>query len=196
MSNCEQQAPVHFPQMSVFPNSDTCSLHERNDAAAAEETPGPRDPLAALTTSTFSMISGIKRGASEASLLSYRTLRAANEKGRREIDPPADDERARSVVSEASAGSGVAGGSGAAVAKKPRGAEKLDRFAEGVASSGKGFARIVGAGLKAPGEYTHDLARGFHNVPRLYGDETVRKDDKIVGFTSGLAAAGKVRRLG
>lgn len=77
--------------------------------------------------------------------------------------------------------------------RKQSGAERLDRFAEEVATSGKGLAKVIGMGLAAPGAYTHGLAREVHNMPRLYGDETVRKDEKIVGFTSGLAAAGKVR---
>lgn len=59
-------------------------------------------------------------------------------------------------------------------------------------SSGLGVARIVGAGLKAPGVYTSGLARGFHNVPRLYGDETVRREEEVEGVVGGLVAAGKV----
>ncbi|KAI4253660.1 MAG: hypothetical protein L6R42_007492, partial [Xanthoria sp. 1 TBL-2021] len=33
--------------------------------------------------------------------------------------------------------------------------------------------------------------RGFHNAPRLYGDESVRHPDKVTGFQSGLRTAGK-----
>lgn len=61
-----------------------------------------------------------------------------------------------------------------------------------VMSSGKGLVRVAGAGLKTPATFTHGLTRGFHNVPLLYGDETVRKEEKIDGLSSGLAAAGKV----
>lgn len=61
-------------------------------------------------------------------------------------------------------------------------------------SAGKGVARIIGAGLKSPLDFTHGLARGFHNAPKLYGDTTVREADKITGFQSGLVAAGKVRQ--
>ena len=61
-----------------------------------------------------------------------------------------------------------------------------------VMSSGKGLVRIAGAGLKTPATFTHGLTRGFHNVPLLYGDETVRKEQKVDGLSSGLAAAGKV----
>lgn len=59
--------------------------------------------------------------------------------------------------------------------------------------AGKGIGRIVGAGLKSPMDFTLSLARGFHNAPKLYGDESVRHADKITGIQSGLKAAGKVR---
>ena len=58
--------------------------------------------------------------------------------------------------------------------------------------AGKGIGRIVGAGLKSPMDFTLSLARGFHNAPKLYGDESVRQADKITGIQSGLKAAGKV----
>lgn len=59
--------------------------------------------------------------------------------------------------------------------------------------AGKEVGRIVGAGLKSPMDFTLSLARGFHNAPKLYGDDMVRRPDKVTGFRSGLKAAGKVR---
>jgi hypothetical protein len=35
------------------------------------------------------------------------------------------------------------------------------------------------------------VAQGFHNAPRLYGDQTVRKPTRITGMKSGLKAAGE-----
>lgn len=63
---------------------------------------------------------------------------------------------------------------------------------EAALGAGKGIGRIVGAGLKSPMDFTLSLARGFHNAPKLYGDESVRQADKITGIQSGLKAAGKV----
>jgi hypothetical protein len=57
--------------------------------------------------------------------------------------------------------------------------------------STKGVGRIMGAGLKTPVTFTNGLARGFHNVPTIYGDDTVRAEAKIDGVKSGLLAAGK-----
>lgn len=58
--------------------------------------------------------------------------------------------------------------------------------------AGKGVGRMVGVGLKSPMDFTLSLARGFHNAPKLYGDESVRPADKVTDFQSGLKAAGKV----
>ena len=54
-----------------------------------------------------------------------------------------------------------------------------------------GVARIVDSGVRAPMEFTNAVARGFHNMPKLYGDDTVRSSDHITDFKSGLKAAGK-----
>jgi hypothetical protein len=35
------------------------------------------------------------------------------------------------------------------------------------------------------------VARGFHNAPKLYGDDTVRSPDKITDFKTGVTAAGR-----
>lgn len=63
---------------------------------------------------------------------------------------------------------------------------------EAALGAGKSVKQIVGAGLKSPMDFTLSLARGFHNAPKLYGDESVRQADKVTGFQSGLKAAGKV----
>jgi UDP:flavonoid glycosyltransferase YjiC (YdhE family) len=55
----------------------------------------------------------------------------------------------------------------------------------------KGVNRIVGAGFKSPMDFTMNLTRGFHNAPKLYGDETVRKHDKVTDLKSGIRAATK-----
>jgi hypothetical protein len=62
---------------------------------------------------------------------------------------------------------------------------------ESAISSGKGLSRIIEAGMKSPMDFTLGLARGFHNAPKLYGDDTVRPQSKVTGIQSGLKAAGK-----
>lgn len=62
---------------------------------------------------------------------------------------------------------------------------------ESVVDTGKGLARIVGAGFKSPMDFSLNVAKGFHNVPKLYGGE-VRQVDKVTDLQSGLRTAAKV----
>ncbi|KAF2757695.1 UDP-Glycosyltransferase/glycogen phosphorylase [Pseudovirgaria hyperparasitica] len=48
--------------------------------------------------------------------------------------------------------------------------------------------KVGSAILKAPMELSLAVAQGFHNAPRLYGDETVRRPIRVSGFYSGLRA--------
>jgi hypothetical protein len=57
--------------------------------------------------------------------------------------------------------------------------------------TGKGMARIVTASLKSPMLATHGITRGFHNLPKLYGEE-VREFENITGFRSGLKVSAQV----
>lgn len=66
---------------------------------------------------------------------------------------------------------------------------------ESAIGASKGISRVVGAGMKSPMDFTLGLARGFHNAPKLYGDDTVRPQEKVTDFQSGLRAAGKVCSL-
>lgn len=61
-----------------------------------------------------------------------------------------------------------------------------------VAGVSKGIGQIILAGFRSPFEVTLAAARGFHNLPALYGDETLRPAERIDGIKSGLEAVGKV----
>lgn len=74
-------------------------------------------------------------------------------------------------------------------AKEPFDPSKLTL--ENASRASKGVSRIVGAGLKSPMDFTLGIARGFHNAPKLYGDDTVRPHEKVTDLQSGLKAAGK-----
>ena len=56
--------------------------------------------------------------------------------------------------------------------------------------TGLGFAKTGEALAKVPMDLSLAIAQGFHNAPRLYGDNTVRTPPRISGFHSGLRAAG------
>jgi UDP:flavonoid glycosyltransferase YjiC (YdhE family) len=62
---------------------------------------------------------------------------------------------------------------------------------ESAVTGARAIGRIASAGMKSPLDFTMGLAKGFHNAPKLYGDDTVRPSEKITGFGSGLKAAAK-----
>jgi hypothetical protein len=59
-----------------------------------------------------------------------------------------------------------------------------------VYGTGKGLSKIIGAGIKSPMDFTMAITKGFHNVPRLYGEEP-RHIPRVTGLQSGLRTAGK-----
>lgn len=55
---------------------------------------------------------------------------------------------------------------------------------------GHGTAKSAKALANAPVDLSMAVAQGFHNAPRLYGDDTVRRPPRVTGIRSGLRAAG------
>ena len=62
--------------------------------------------------------------------------------------------------------------------------------------TGKGVSRIAGSLTRSPMDFTLALSKGFRNVPKLYGDDTVRKTEPVTDFKSGLKTATKEFGLG
>ncbi|KAK5664002.1 hypothetical protein OQA88_215 [Cercophora sp. LCS_1] len=54
---------------------------------------------------------------------------------------------------------------------------------------GRGAYKTATALARAPVDLSIALAQGFHNAPRLYGDDTVRRPTRVTGIQSGLRAA-------
>jgi hypothetical protein len=54
----------------------------------------------------------------------------------------------------------------------------------------KGFGRIVTTTLKSPAIIMHGITRGFHNLPKAYG-EKVRQYENVTGLRSGLSVSAK-----
>ena len=72
-----------------------------------------------------------------------------------------------------------------------RGHDRGDSMMDTGVGTAKGVGKIVGAGFTSPMDFTMGLTKGFHNAPKLYGDDTVRKHAVVTDFRSGVKAAGK-----
>ena len=55
----------------------------------------------------------------------------------------------------------------------------------------KGFGRIVKAAVQSPMDLSMSITEGFHNVPKLWGDDTVRPQQQVSDLKSGAKAVGK-----
>jgi len=66
-----------------------------------------------------------------------------------------------------------------------------DMLRQTSAHTTKGFGRIAKAALEAPMEISVSFTKGFHNVPKLWGDDTVRPQERVSGIKSGVKALGK-----
>jgi hypothetical protein len=62
---------------------------------------------------------------------------------------------------------------------------------ERLGHSKRAASHVAGIGLSVPKDIANSLAQGFHNVPKLYQDHTVRPHENVTGMKSGLQAAGK-----
>ncbi|KAB5558551.1 glycosyltransferase family 28 domain-containing protein [Coniochaeta sp. 2T2.1] len=61
---------------------------------------------------------------------------------------------------------------------------------EAIHHIGSGAVKSARALARAPVDLSMAVAQGFHNAPRLYGDDTVRRPPRVTGIHSGLRAAG------
>jgi hypothetical protein len=82
--------------------------------------------------------------------------------------------------------------SGSATSTKSFSEKLCDMNHDSMIGTGKGVGRIVGAGFKSPMDFSLNVAKGFHNVPKLLGSD-VRQVDKVTDLQSGLRTAAKVR---
>ncbi len=55
----------------------------------------------------------------------------------------------------------------------------------------KGFGRIVKAAVQSPMDLSMSITEGFHNAPKLWGDDTVRPQQQVSDLKSGAKAVGK-----
>jgi hypothetical protein len=85
--------------------------------------------------------------------------------------------------------------SGSPFRREPKEFDPSKLTLENAIGAGKGVQRIVAAGMKSPMDFTLGIARGFHNAPKLYGDDTVRPSPNVTDFQSGIKAATKVSGL-
>ncbi|KAF2472961.1 uncharacterized protein BDR25DRAFT_366188 [Lindgomyces ingoldianus] len=126
----------------------------------------PSDPMSAIAFATYDTVGDVLLGLVEGPVEAYRQFGIADVERKRRLEEASPSHGNSSPALSSNAYKQVA------------------------ISTGKGFGRIVGAGVKAPMTFTHNLTRGFHNAPKLYGDE-VREYENVTDIRSGIKVSAK-----
>ncbi|KAK4961034.1 hypothetical protein LTR10_001523 [Elasticomyces elasticus] len=66
-----------------------------------------------------------------------------------------------------------------------------DMLRHTTAHGSKGVGRIVKAIGQGPMDISVSIVQGSHNIPKLWGDNTVRPQERVSDFKSGMAAVGR-----
>ncbi|KAJ5232851.1 hypothetical protein N7468_005807 [Penicillium chermesinum] len=66
-------------------------------------------------------------------------------------------------------------------------------FSEAITQGNRLSMKFINLVIWLPTDLTLSLAKGFHNVPKLYHDPMVKSTPQVTGLRSGFKAAGKVR---
>ena len=66
-----------------------------------------------------------------------------------------------------------------------------DMLRQRVPHTSKGAGRFAKALARSPMELSVSFTQGFHNMPKLWGDETVRPQERVTDFKSGMKAVGR-----
>lgn len=64
--------------------------------------------------------------------------------------------------------------------------------ADTIVDTGRAASKIFNVGIRSHMNFTMGVSKGFHNAPKLYGDDTVREMERVTDIRSGFRAAGKV----
>ena len=168
---------------------------------------GPVDPISGGFTAACRAFSDMGLGILETPTETYKAMKLPFRSGR---------EKSSSSVPTMAGSTGDGGRS----SRKPSGASSLASGVERASRSAtsqddaesvraprdmlrrtgahvsQGIGRSLTALAVSPIEISASLTRGSHNLPKLWGDDTVRPQERITGVKSGVKAVGKQFGLG
>jgi hypothetical protein len=130
----------------------------------------PTDPVSAAFLTTYDVVSGLMLGLAAGpielgkqttpTLMQQEARRKAKQEGNADSSNPEDKKDSSHVARQVALG------------------------------TAKGFGSIITTSLKSPAVIMHGITRGFHNLPKAYGEE-VREYENVTGLRSGLSVSFK-----
>lgn len=170
---------------------------------------GPWDPLSGMFVAACGAFSGMALGIAEIPSEAYRAMmfpgRYLQRRSRTSAASIASkatlEEAAEAAVSDASrtksdAGSHSVDEDDATTLDGSERHQKLEMRRKDGISTNKGALRATKALLKSPMDVAMGMTKGLRNLPKVWGDDTVRPAEQITDFTSGAKTAGKELGLG
>ncbi|KAL8654646.1 MAG: hypothetical protein Q9226_003352 [Calogaya cf. arnoldii] len=160
---------------------------------------GPSDPVTASIVAGFGLIETGIKGVADLHKDTYRAVRSKTDRPNPATAQEIGNEQAFAIASpesisiEANSSLEPPSLSSTGTAAQTREDSGSQLFLNAASVAGK---KTAGTGLKILTDILLNLARGFHNAPKLYNDRSVRQADKVTGLQSGLKAAGKGFTLG
>lgn len=150
-------------------------------SSPTEETPPPTNDSASVTTQeTMPSLTSNTTNTSKQPSTMHGLPGGASDSGSGGLGPTSSGSKSPTPSSHKRAASSSQGGG-----------FNLDAALGASLETGKGVTRVVETGVKTPMNFCMGLAKGFRNAPRLYNDDTVRKQEKVTGLASGVVLAGK-----
>ncbi|PNY24018.1 Sterol 3-beta-glucosyltransferase UGT80B1 [Tolypocladium capitatum] len=151
---------------------------------------GPGEPVTGVAGSLTETLKGVFAGIGGAP---YRLGRTAKKRIKKKMQRRRNKRQQDGKQANGEAQDGKASGGSASSNGRPDAARRPSTPGPGeyVTDVAKSFRQTALAIAKAPASLFLALGQGFHNAPRLYGDDTVRRPTRITGFRSGLVASRK-----
>ncbi|KAI1669637.1 glucosyl/glucuronosyl transferase [Pyrenophora tritici-repentis] len=170
---------------------------------------GPWDPVSGGFTASMGAVGGMMMGLADIPSETWRALQIPAGRSRQQSQtllPTIANESEASLVGDSSMPSRSSGQS----VRRPQDPARYDTSLSrahtwneagpskapdmlrptGVHMS-KGAGRFVKALVQGPVDISVNLTRGMHNIPKIWGDKTVRPQERVSDFRSGVKAVGR-----
>lgn len=149
--------------------------YSRHRSQEYETEDGPWDPVSGIASVLLGTLSSLVVGASEIPSDVFHALKTKLHSRHNSINKDGSSDT-NSIIDSSSLASHE---------KHPHHHHSRLDHAKQVAS------HVAEIGLSVPMDLANSLAQGFHNVPKIYQDKTVRPQENVTGMKSGLQGAGK-----
>ncbi|KAH7360873.1 putative glucosyl/glucuronosyl transferase [Rhexocercosporidium sp. MPI-PUGE-AT-0058] len=142
---------------------------------------GPWDPLSGFATGIFGALSTMTMGVADIPSETVKAMMMPFRSSQLKSQAPVSTTRRNSETLLR----------GESSRNQPTSSKEHDMLSRTTAHRSKGIGRIAKAALQSPMDTSIRITEGFHNAPKLWGDNTVRPQQQVNNIKSGAKAIGK-----